>query len=110
MLISDSAKKEYPLLSKREVAEKILHRDPATREAILNASYKDLLALRVISCYLASYLNAINKGNRLQADAEEGVSVGSASLDEYNPAKAPGGRSRNKAPRGPRVSRSCTGE
>ena len=57
-----------------DLLKSLLRKDPETREAILNASYKDVLCLRVQAAQVRGYLRLLEDRRTLQADAYEAES------------------------------------
>lgn len=67
-----------------DVLKSLLRRDPATRNALLNASYKDVLCLRVQAAQLCTYIKALEERKILQADLYEAESAAGENILTYS--------------------------
>ena len=56
-----------------DLLKSLLRKDPETREAILNATYKEVLCLRVQAAEIRDCLRRLEENKIIQADASEAI-------------------------------------
>ena len=59
------------LFNMQDFLKKILRKEPQTREAFINASYKDVITMRVLALDVAHLLNEINDSKTFHPTPDE---------------------------------------
>ena len=67
-----------------EILKALLRKQPETREALLGASYKDVLALRVLASDAGAYLRQLEKSRTLTASSSETLDAAASNPYIYN--------------------------
>ena len=67
-----------------EILKALLRKQPETREALLGASYKDVLALRVLASDAGAYLRELEQGRALQATSSEALDAAAGNPNIYS--------------------------
>ena len=67
-----------------DLLKSLLRKDPETREALLNASYKDVLCLRVQAAQVCTYIEKLEKMRILQATPYEAASAAGENILTYS--------------------------
>lgn len=66
------------------ILKALIRKDPETREALLGASYKEVLALRVLASDAGAYLRQLEKGRALQATSSEALDAAACNPNIYS--------------------------